>query len=375
MTHIRITPLINLILIVVAWVGINACGKSNTGASSSTADAGVHLDVAEDGQSDSTDVRADTIPSDVGTEDATDATKGEGETFGSDTLSEVGSSSDNGATVDDAMPSTVDSQDSSPAQDVSVSDTTNDVSVSLDTGSGNTGTTENLWLLSIDNGTDFLQRIDVATGEATNLCKLPSTGTIGGIFTNISYPSLTFSRTNTLFASRSGNSLDAINPCTCEVVPIGSYGGPSGVNGITSDFGAGLFGVAVNQDETIAIDPNNGIAEIVGALGFNFGSTGATWSEAESLLYAIDATTDGLYKISPETGAATFVTTLTKDFGTVGIEMHPANGKIYACSSDAHLLEVDPITGVVTDIGDMDQMGSCTNLAAPWAKVDCIAPE
>jgi hypothetical protein len=222
--------------------------------------------------------------------------------------------------------------------------------------------------LSIDNGTDYLQRVDVATGATTNLCKLPFDASL------FSYPSLTFSRTNILYASRSGNFLDAINPCTCEVLPIGSYGGHTGVNGITSDYGADLFGVANAQDETIAIDGDTGLAETVGALGFNFGATGATWSEAESLLYAIDATSDGLYTINPKTGVATFITALTMDFGTVGIEIHPANGVIYACSSDAQLLKVD-LDGTVTTIGDMNQSGSCTNLAAPWVNIPCIQPD
>ena len=74
------------------------------------------------------------------------------------------------------------------------------------------------------------------------------------------------------------------------------------------------------------------------------------------------------------TGLATFQVTLSKNFGTVGIELLPANNVIYACSSEADLLSVDPNTGVVTTIGPMNQSGSCTNLAAPWQPVPCVAP-
>ena len=217
--------------------------------------------------------------------------------------------------------------------------------------------------MSVDYyGTDLL-KIDVDTGETTSICTLAYQ----------TYPSLTFSRENVLFASRMGSSLDIIDPCTCEITSVGSYGGFSGVNGITSDFGLNLFGVANMQDEFITISTTEGLAESVGPLGINFGSTGATWSEADQGVYAIDATTDALYTLSPETGAATLVADLDKPFGiTVGIEMHPGNGVIYACSDDAHLLSVDPATGHVTDIGPMEQSGFCTTLAAPWQPVDCI---
>ena len=62
---------------------------------------------------------------------------------------------------------------------------------------------------------------------------------------------------------------------------------------------------------------------------------------------------------------------LYREAGGHGIELHPANGVIYACSTAGHLLAVDP-NGQVTDIGDMGQGGSCTNLAAPWLEVPCL---
>ena len=222
---------------------------------------------------------------------------------------------------------------------------------------------EGLYLVSVDYyGTDLL-KIDAATGQTTSICTLEFS----------TYPSLTFSRENVLYASRSGSSLDIIDPCTCEIIPVGSYGPYGGVNGITSDFGSNLFGVANMQDEFIAISSTEGSAESIGPLGFNFGSTGATWSEADQAVYAIDATSDGLYTISPQTGQATLVATVDKPFGiTVGIEMHPGNGVIYACSDDAMLLAVDSATGAVTEIGKMKQSGFCTNLAAPWQPVPCL---
>ena len=220
-----------------------------------------------------------------------------------------------------------------------------------------------LYLVSVDYyGTDLL-KIDAETGDTTPICTLEYS----------TYPSLTFSRENVLYASRGGSSLDIIDPCTCEITSVGSYEGYSGVNGITSDYGLNLFGVANTQDEFIAISTSEGTAESIGPLGLNFGSTGATWSEEEQAVYAIDATTDALYTIAIDTGEATLVTALDMLFGiTVGIEMHPGNGVIYACSDNANLLTVDPETGHVTDLGPMLHSGFCTNLAAPWQPVACL---
>jgi hypothetical protein len=226
------------------------------------------------------------------------------------------------------------------------------------------------WLLSIDNGTKVLQRVNITTGATTDLCDLydPTLGAIP------SYPSLTFSRNNFLYASRGGTALDLIDPCTCEIEQLGSYGGWSGVNGITSDKGIQLLGAAATQDELISIQTKTGVGTLIGDLGANFTTHGATWSDGINGLYAINGLNNGLYTIDPLTGLATFQVTLSMNFGTVGIELLPANGVIYACSSEANLLSIDPVSGVVTTIGSMNQSGACTNLAAPWKAVPCIEP-
>ena len=109
-------------------------------------------------------------------------------------------------------------------------------------------------------------------------------------------------------------------------------------------------------------------------MGVNFTTSGATWSDTLNGLYAINGSNNGLYTIDPVTGVATFLVTLSMNFGTVGIELLPANGVIYACSSEANLLSIDPNTGIVTNIGPMNQSGACSNLAAPWKAVPCVEP-
>ena len=219
------------------------------------------------------------------------------------------------------------------------------------------------WLLSIDNPSKMLQKVDIFTGETEDLCQLN---------TNNSYPSLTFSRANTLYASRSGQALDIIDPCTCEITPVGDYGVWTGVNGITADNGVDLRGIASTQDETIEIDTQDGMAGLIGALGINFGTTGATWTDEFDGMWAINGNDDWLYQVDVETGMASQHVQLNYNFGTVGIEISAFNGVIYACSSAGDLLSVDPDTGMVEIIGDMGNAGSCTNLAAPFEPVGCI---
>jgi hypothetical protein len=219
------------------------------------------------------------------------------------------------------------------------------------------------WLLSINNQTRYLQKVSIIDATTEDLCKLPN-GT--------SYPSLTFARSNVLYASAGGTALDIIDPCTCDVTPVGPYGGGiSGVNGITSDQSVDLYGVASTNDVTIAIDTMSGVATVVGALGVNFGTGGATWSDALKGLYAINGSTDYLYTVDPKSGKATPLVKLNFNFGTVGIELHPGNGTIYACSSGPDLYTVDQKNGNVKSVGKMAQT-TCSNLAAPYKPVECI---
>ena len=299
--------------------------------------------------------------------DALGAQDAAGDTTAGDTLTSPDASLDAGADsgLSDAELSAPDVLEDALEDDVKVDADEVSGAVDADAQAPDAELTppEPLFLLSINNTTDTLEKIDVETGMGTDLCALDiSQG----------YPSLTFSRDNVLFASRGGTALDVIDPCTCEVTPVASYGGYSGVNGITSDQGLNLFGVASTQDEFINISTSAGLAQSVGPLGVDFGSSGATWSEADQTVYAINASDDALYEVAPDTGVATMIAPLSLPFGTVGIEMHPANGVLYACSSAAILLQVDTLTGEVTEIGHTGQEGSCSNLAAPWKSVPCL---
>ena len=110
----------------------------------------------------------------------------------------------------------------------------------------------------------------------------------------------------------------------------------------------------------------------IGPLGANFGTTGATWTDDFDGMWAINGSDDWLYQVDSMTGLATQHVPLNFNFGTVGIEISSFNDVIYACSSSGELLSVDPDVGDVTIIGDMGNVGSCTNLAAPFEPVECV---
>ena len=242
-------------------------------------------------------------------------------------------------------------------------------------GSSSSGTPVAPYLVSIDHvaSPSVLLKIDVATGVSKVACTLPNE------FDSFNYHSSTFSRTGTLFASNHHQKrIDKIDPCSCQVTPLGPTGGAS-IPGLTVNHSTGLFGVDVYHDVLVHVDTTTGAATNIGALGVDFMNSGATWSDslnADGGLYAINAPTNSLYSINPETGHATLLTYINGlEFGSVGIEMHPANDTIYACTNgeNAILHAIDPITGTATGIGTgMGHAGDCNNLAAPWLPIACL---
>ncbi|EDM81084.1 hypothetical protein PPSIR1_25931 [Plesiocystis pacifica SIR-1] len=235
-----------------------------------------------------------------------------------------------------------------------------------DTGvmdTGDTGMVEDgVYLVHVRNDLETLVKIDVETGEETQVCDFGE---------NVSYPSITFGIDGQLYGSRQGQFLDIIDPCDCSTTFIGSMG-YTGINGITAN---GLeilrlYGMTNVQDVLLDIDTQTAAATEVGnGLGVNVGTHGSTWSNDIVGLYMINGNDDSLYSVDIISGIATFVAALDVPIGTVGIEWHPENGMLYTCT-DGHLYEVDPSDGTTMEIGNMAH--PCTNLAAQWTAVECI---
>lgn len=215
------------------------------------------------------------------------------------------------------------------------------------------------WLLQIE-GTS-LYRVNVADASAVLLCDK-----VGGSH------SLTFTRDNRLLSS-TGAALNLIDPCTCESVNIGKYpNGLGGINGIAPDEGNELFGFSANADALVRIDTQTAAVTEVGKVGFNFGTHGAAWSEADQILYLL--TGSKLYTVDTQTGAATLIGPLGVDFSSVGVELHPATGRLYGCTGDGNLYEIDKVTAQATLVGKLGSGQGCTNLGAPWASSQVCLP-
>lgn len=220
---------------------------------------------------------------------------------------------------------------------------------------------EGLWLLSVNNHTHELHKIDVTTGKGTPVCTLDTTN---------SYPSLTFGRLGGLYAANNGaDRLDLIDPCTCEITEIGLFGYASDIVGITTDHAVGLFGVDKTEDWLVGVDTGSGLATTIADLGLDLGASGATWSDALQAMYAINGLDSTLHTIDPASGEMTFVADLNIAFDYVGIELHPSNGVIYTCTG-TDLYRIMPETGQMTFIGPI-YPDLCNNLAAPYTSVTC----
>ena len=216
------------------------------------------------------------------------------------------------------------------------------------------------YLVHSANDLDELWVIDVATGAHIVVCEFED---------DIVYPSITFSLDGDFYGAGMGQ-LDQIDPCTCEVTPIGEIG-YDGLGGITANGLKDweLYGLTFEADLLILMDVEDGAGRPVGELGRDFGFCGTTWSSTIDGLYAIDSNTDALYQIDTETGRSHSRVPLASRFGTVGIEWHPLDEELYACSG-SDLYRVDQEDGSTVSIPSA--LRGCNNLAAPWTRVSCL---
>jgi len=241
------------------------------------------------------------------------------------------------------------------------------------------------WLLSIDNGSNELLKIDAETGEHRGICPMAVSGF---------YVSTTFGINGVLYASKlEDDILEIIDPCTCEVQEVGptNFGLLPGItaNGVKEDT---LFGLETQENLLLELDNETGAGSVIGDTIVDFSLSGTTWSDDLPGLFAINNIDDKLYTLDILTGEAHEVVQLDVDFHYVGIEWNAYNRKLYACTTVssglgqsatiddgpgshgtdglAILYEINPETGRATRVNDLPH--ACNNLAAPWTAVPCV---
>jgi len=123
---------------------------------------------------------------------------------------------------------------------------------------------------------------------------------------------------------------------------------------LASPASAQLYGIDLQNDQVLAIDPATGAATVAGPLGFDTNATaadfapdGTLWMLARSVATGEDA----LYTVDLATGAATQVVTV--DFGGGhGIAFSPDGSILYAIDNP-DLVTIDTGTGAVSTVGNM----------------------
>lgn len=249
-------------------------------------------------------------------------------------------------------------------------DTDGDSSGSEESSTGEPVVEAPPWLVHLlaTGGGLVLYQVDIETAATTEICTVVDSVTMAP-FDGFAY-SVTFTRDDRLMFS-SGAHLWEVELPSCMATNLGAFG-VGDVFAIAPDEDLGLFGVSAATDEVLRIDPDDGSSTVVGPLGSDWFTLGATWNETEQQLLGLSGNTDSLYDLDIVTGEATLLQALGVDFFQVGFEYHSLTDLSYACTDDAHLLRIE-VDGSITDLGDMG-FADCLNLGAPWSDASVLPP-
>lgn len=218
------------------------------------------------------------------------------------------------------------------------------------------------WLLTVDEVGEAarLMRIDVGNGQPSEICTfLPGVG----------FDSLAITRGGAIYGhDPTADLIRRIDPCTCSVTDLMASQGPMQ---LTADDDDGLFGLRTTTGELVAIDVASATLTPAGELGPGFADGAIAWSDEIDALYAVSGDSDRLYFVDPG-GTVSLIADLAIDVGSLGLDLHHGTDLLYMCASTAVLRWIDTTTGGVVEIAPMNGLGSCNDLAAPWAPVACV---
>ena len=141
--------------------------------------------------------------------------------------------------------------------------------------------------------------------------------------------------------------LYTVNPQTGVATLVGALGtGGTNTDGLASHSGVLYLSESTGTDSLYTVNPQTGVATLVGALG-QVGPNGL--ASHSGVLYMADDGTDSLYTVNPQTGVATLVGPFGGGISSPnGLASH--SGVLYLASRDS-LYTVNPQTGVATLVG------------------------
>jgi hypothetical protein len=194
--------------------------------------------------------------------------------------------------------------------------------------------------------------------------------------TTVSMCSTIFTRAGSLYTSGEGSlwEVDACTGSTIEIAqysPLSSSGHPPSLCGLATRNLNDLYGLDLQSNNLVQVDPATAVVTVVGNTGVDFGTVGLTWDQPNDRFLAINGADDNLYAIDVATGVASLVANLNYDIGAVGVELDPISGVLYACTGP-DLLAIDPNTGTVIVLGPIWTDPTCDDLGATWVPVPCL---
>jgi hypothetical protein len=290
---------------------------------------------------------------------ATSTATGSAGTDTDDTTSSGGSDpTTNDPTTND--PTTNDPTTSDPTTNsTSTSGSTSETDSGSDTGNGQPPAAG----VAIDNGTSpsSLFAVDLATGTGQRVCDMAP---------NTTYDSITFRRNGTFLVHNvQQDRIETVDPCDCGFQIVGPTS--IGTLEMTVDEDSGLLGINLTYDAFLTINPNTGLASVVGSLGIVVDAGAIAWSDADQVARVLDATADQLLIVDRMTGLAGMPVALSDAVSNPGMDYDNATDTLYACSGD-DLLTIDPTDGTVTVVGSIGLTGACTNLGIPFEGIACL---
>ena len=218
------------------------------------------------------------------------------------------------------------------------------------------------WLLTVDDvgPAARLVRIDTDTGQTSEICTFVP---------GITLDSLAITRAGVIYGhDPAADLIRRVNPCTCGVTDLMASQGPMQ---LTTDDDDGLFGLRTTTGELVQIDVASATFSPAGEVGPGFADSAIAWSDDIDAMYAVSGDNDRLYFVDPG-GTVSLIADLAIDLGGIGLDLHHGSDLLYVCSAALLLQWIDTTTGGVVEIAPLNGLGSCNDLAAPWAPVACV---